>query len=309
MIEVQNLTKYYGTRLALRDVSFSVPKGSVTGFLGPNGAGKTTTMRILSGFLRPSEGKVTVAGHDIAEESLAAKAKIGYMPESPPIYPEMTVREFLEFVAAIKKVPAKKRKERIDGVVDETGLGDVRGRIVGRLSKGYRQRVGLASALIHDPEVLILDEPTAGLDPIQIVEIRNLVRRLGQDRTVLLSTHILPEVTQVCRDVIIINEGRIVASGTLQDLNRLMKTNLRVRLAVRRDLSGFVEKVRKLQGVAAVHQEDGNAIVDFQPQVDLRDQIAEIAVKEGHGLLELTAAQATLEEIFLKLAREEAQPA
>jgi ABC-2 type transport system ATP-binding protein len=305
MIEVQHLTKYYGTRLALNDISFSVPKGSVTGFLGPNGAGKTTTMRVLSGFLRPTEGKVTVAGHDLKEDSLAAKAKTGYMPESPPIYPEMTVREFLDFVAAIKKVPAKLRKERMDTAVQETGLGEVRGRIVGRLSKGYRQRVGLATALIHDPEVLILDEPTAGLDPIQIVEIRNLVRRLGHERTVLLSTHILPEVTQVCHNAIIINEGRIIASGPLEELRGIMHANLRVRVIVKKDTSGFLKKVRDLNGVAGAAQEDHSVLVDFEPDADLRDEIAEIAVKGGHELLELASAQATLEEIFLKLAGEE----
>ncbi|MHA2620279.1 MAG: ABC transporter ATP-binding protein [bacterium JZ-2024 1] len=307
MIEVQHLTKYYGTRPAVRDVSFSVPRGSVTGFLGPNGAGKTTTMRILSGFLKPTAGRVIVAGHDIREETIQAKAKIGYMPESPPIYPEMTVREFLDFVSHIKKVPVKVRRERIDSVVEETGLTEVRARIVGRLSKGYRQRVGLATALIHNPDVLILDEPTAGLDPIQIVEIRNLIRRLGQERTVLLSTHILPEVTQVCRDVIIINEGQIVAKGPLAELSGLMRTNLRVRVQVKKDIQGFLEKVRALQGVADARLEDSYAVIDFGVDSDLRDAIAEIAVKGGHRLLELASAQATLEEVFLKLASEEAK--
>lgn len=305
MIEVQHLTKYYGTRLALKDVSFQVPKGSVTGFLGPNGAGKTTTMRVIAGFLQPTEGTVRVADYDVRQDPLAAKAKIGYMPESPPIYPEMTVREFLEFVSQIKKVPAKVRKERIDAVVEETGLTEVRGRIVGRLSRGYRQRVGLATALIHDPEVLILDEPTAGLDPVQIVEIRNLVRRLGQERTVMLSTHILPEVTQVCRNVIIINEGRVMASGALEDLSAIMQANLRVRVTIKKNPADFLKKVQQLKGVTGASVEDHSVLIEFEPAVDLRDHIAEIAVKDGHGLLELASAQATLEEIFLKLAGKE----
>ncbi|GIW41197.1 MAG: hypothetical protein KatS3mg076_1774 [Candidatus Binatia bacterium] len=220
MIEVRELTKRYGDLVAVRDVSFSAAKGQVVGFLGPNGAGKTTTMRILTGFLPATSGSVRIAGFDIFEQWQEARKRIGYLPEQPPLYNDMTTRAYLEFVGRIKGVPRPALGEAVDRVVERCGLESVYRRVLGHLSKGFRQRVGLAQALIHDPEVLVLDEPTIGLDPRQIIEIRSLVRELAKDRTVILSTHILPEVTQLCQKVVIIHQGRIVVEGMLEELTR-----------------------------------------------------------------------------------------
>ncbi len=218
MIEVSNLTKRYGERAAVEAISFKAERGQIVGFLGPNGAGKTTTMRMLTGFLPPSSGSATVAGFDISTQADEVRRRIGYLPETPPLYPEMTVRSYLTFVARLKGVARGKLREACDRAIERTGLTDVHGRLLRHLSKGYRQRVGLAQAIVHDPEVLILDEPTVGLDPRQIIEIRSLVRELRGDRTVILSTHILPEVAQTCDKVVIINEGRIVCEDDLAHL-------------------------------------------------------------------------------------------
>jgi ABC-2 type transport system ATP-binding protein len=226
MIEARNITKHYGDLLAVDDVSFSVGKGEVVGFLGPNGAGKTTTMRILTGFLPPSDGTAEIAGHDIFEDPLAARRSIGYLPESPPLYPEMSVRGYLDFVSRIKDVPSSGRRAAVDSALERCGLTDVRSRVIGTLSKGFRQRVGLAQAIVHDPPVLVLDEPTVGLDPIQIQDIRRLIAELAEARegkvqhTVILSTHILPEVVAICRRVILINEGRKTVDAPLDELTR-----------------------------------------------------------------------------------------
>ena len=214
MIEVQHITKRYGRVTAVDDVSFRVERGEILGFLGPNGAGKTTTMRILTGYMPPTEGRATVAGYDVFTHPIEAKLRTGYLPETPPLYPDMTVREYLDFVGRIKGVPPKERKERVTTVMKRAHVDDMASRHCSKLSKGYRQRVGLAQALIHNPEVLILDEPTAGLDPKQIIETRDLIRSLGGDHTIVLSTHILPEVAQTCQRVVIINKGRVVAVDT-----------------------------------------------------------------------------------------------
>jgi len=218
MIDVENLTKRYGDFTAVEDLSFRVEKGEVVGFLGPNGAGKTTTMRILTGFLPATSGAVKISGYDIFSDPMSVKKRIGYLPEHPPVYTEMTVEGYLKYVAKIRGVPRKKRSEALQRVVNRCGLSDVRGQIIDKLSKGYRQRVGLAQAMIHDPEVLILDEPTIGLDPKQIIEIRELIRSLAGSHTIILSTHILPEVTMICQRVLIIDRGKIVADDTLQNL-------------------------------------------------------------------------------------------
>src|SRR5437588_410047 len=223
VIEVQHLTKRYGPVTAVDDISFPVERGEILGFLGPNGAGKTTTMRVLTGYMPPSEGKAVVAGYDVFEQPIEAKRRTGYLPETPPLYPDMTVREYLDFVARIKGVPASDRKGRVDAVMARTHCADVAARHCGKLSKGYRQRVGLAQAVLHNPDVLVLDEPTAGLDPKQIIETRELIRSLAGDHTIVLSTHILPEVAQTCQRVVIINHGRVVAVDTPANLTARLK--------------------------------------------------------------------------------------
>jgi ABC-2 type transport system ATP-binding protein len=223
VIEVQHISKRYGRVTAVDDVSFRVERGEILGFLGPNGAGKTTTMRILTGYMPASEGRATVAGFDVFDKPVEAKRRTGYLPETPPLYPDMTVREYLDFVGRIKGVPPRERRERVDTVMARTHIADMAARHCGKLSKGYRQRVGLAQALIHNPEVLILDEPTAGLDPKQIIETRDLIRGLAGDHTIVLSTHILPEVAQTCQRVVIINKGRVVAVDTPDNLTARLK--------------------------------------------------------------------------------------
>jgi ABC-2 type transport system ATP-binding protein len=220
MIEVRNLTKRYGDLIAIRDISFTAQKGQILGFLGPNGAGKTTTMRIITGYMPASSGTVKVAGFDIFEDSYEVRKRIGYLPENPPLYTDMKVTEYLRFAARIRGVVRAEIEDAVDRVLLKCGLADVNGRVVGRLSKGFRQRVGLAQALIHDPTVLVLDEPTIGLDPRQIIDIRGLIRELAGERTVILSTHILPEVAQLCQKVVIINQGRIAVDGELAELTR-----------------------------------------------------------------------------------------
>jgi len=307
MVRAKNLVKKFGTRYALKGISFEVNERSVVGFLGPNGAGKTTTMRILTGYLAPTDGTVEVAGYDVLKNPLQVKARVGYMPESPPIYAEMTVKEFLSFVADIKGIPTKNKRASVEKVIEETAIGDVQNRLIGRLSRGYRQRVGLAQALIHNPEVLILDEPTAGLDPIQIHEIRELIKILGRDRTVLLSTHILPEVTQTCTRAMIIHEGSILVEDTLDNLMQTLTGGLRVRLKVKRNPDSLLQKIQEIEEVHRVRREDDSILVEFQKGKDKREEIADIAVKGNHGLLELSAQSLTLEEVFLKLTTEESQ--
>lgn len=220
MIEVQKLTKNYGNHAALRGISFKVEKGEIVGLLGPNGAGKSTTMKILSAFMPASSGEVTVAGHNVLDNPLEVKRSVGYLPEHPPVYPELRVREYLDYVASLKQVPANERKAKVDFVLDKCGLANRASQIIGTLSKGYQQRVGIAQALVHSPQVVILDEPTVGLDPVQIVEIRNLIKSLAQEHTVILSTHILPEVVMTCSRVLLINRGQILVDGSVESLTR-----------------------------------------------------------------------------------------
>jgi len=221
LVEVKNLVKYYGDRLAVDNISFEVGKGEILGFLGPNGAGKTTTMRIITGYMPPTRGEVKVCGIDVLENPVEAKKLIGYLPENPPVYSDMTVISYLKFVAKLKKVPKNKLGERLDFVLEKCGLKDVKGRIIGNLSRGYRQRVGIAQAIIHDPQIMIFDEPTVGLDPQQVVEIRNLIKEISKDKTVILSTHILSEVTKICNRVIIISSGRLVFSEYLDSIGAI----------------------------------------------------------------------------------------
>ncbi len=306
MIQAESLTKYYGEVRALDGVSFRVEKGEIVGLLGPNGAGKTTAMKILTCFLPPSSGTARVAGHDIFDDPLAVKRSVGYLPEEPPVYTELTVEEYLAYAARLKGLARGEVKAARARVMDKCGLGDVAGRLIGNLSKGYRQRVGLAQALIHNPPVLILDEPTVGLDPAQIIEIRGLIRELAREHTVVLSTHILPEVTATCQRIVIINDGSIVAVDTYENLSQQVGTSRRILLKVRRPGPELADKLLALPGVLDVEPGDDGALrVESRQDRDLREEVARTVVESGAGLLELAGVAVSLEEVFLRLTTEE----
>jgi ABC-2 type transport system ATP-binding protein len=310
MIEVQSLTKRYGPVTAVSDVTFRVEAGEILGFLGPNGAGKTTTMRIITGYMPATEGKVVVAGHDVFEEPVKAKRHTGYLPETPPLYPEMTVREYLNFVARIKAVPRREMKSRVAEVMKKTWVADMADRHCGKLSKGYRQRVGLAQAIIHNPDVLVLDEPTAGLDPKQIIETRQLIRELAGTHTIVLSTHILPEVSQICQRVVIINKGRVVAVDTPENLTARLRGSETMYLQVAGPHDAVQAALSSIGGVtrvAATAATDGvlDVEVDSERGRDVRRELAAAIVGSGWGLLELRPMRMSLEDIFLSLTTEE----
>jgi ABC-2 type transport system ATP-binding protein len=311
MIEVQHLTKRYGPFTAVDDVSFRVEKGEVLGFLGPNGAGKTTTMRVLTGYMPASEGKAIVAGYDVFDQPIEAKRRTGYLPETPPLYPDMTVREYLTFVAKLKleKTTKAERTDRIASVMKKTHIDDMANRHCAKLSKGYRQRVGLAQALIHDPEVLILDEPTAGLDPKQIMETRDLIRSLAGSHTIVLSTHILPEVAQTCQRIVIINKGRVVAVDSPENLTQRLKGAATLYVQID-GAPEAIEALRIVPGVQAVQLADQSATVfgyevTSEANRDVRRDVARAVVNGGFGLLEMRPARMSLEEIFLQLTTSE----
>lgn len=310
MIEAENLTKRYGPATAIDHVSFEVQKGEILGFLGPNGAGKTTTMRILSGFFPATEGTARVAGFDVFESPLEVKRRVGYLPENPPLYGEMRVDDYLAFVATIKEVSRDRVNARLQDVKDHCGLGEAGDRLIKHLSKGYRQRVGLAQALIHEPEVLILDEPTIGLDPKQIIEVRELIRSLGGDHTVILSTHILPEVSMTCERVIIINNGKVVVVDTPQNLISQGAGGQRIELEVGgavEALPGILGEISQVKGVTL--DEPGNAhrsvFVEAESGEEIRHVIAKKVIQSGLDLYRLNTQTVTLEEIFVKLTTEE----
>jgi ABC-2 type transport system ATP-binding protein len=306
MIQAENLTKHYGEVRALEGISFHVEKGEIVGLLGPNGAGKTTAMKILTCFMPPSSGKATVAGHDIFEEPLAVKRKVGYLPEEPPVYGELTVEEYLSFAGRLKGLARNDLRSARGRAIERCGLSSVAGRLIGNLSKGYRQRVGLAQALLHNPPVLILDEPTVGLDPAQIIEIRGLIKELAHEHTVVLSTHILPEVTATCQRIIIIHEGNIVAVDTYENLSRQAGTSRRVLLKVRRPGPELLDRLMALDGVLGVEPVEGDSYrVESRLDQDLREEVARVAVESGAGLLELGGLSVSLEEVFLRLTTEE----
>ena len=314
MIEVQHLTKRYGRVTAVDDVSFKVEPGEILGFLGPNGAGKTTTMRILTGYMPASEGRATVAGYDVFTHPIEAKRRTGYLPETPPLYPDMTVREYLDFVARIKGVPSGERKARVDVVMQRTHIADMAARHCGKLSKGYRQRVGLAQAIIHNPDVLILDEPTAGLDPKQIIETRDLIRSLAGDHTIILSTHILPEVAQTCQRVVIINKGRVVAVDSPDNLTAQLRgaETMYVQVdAPGADVAGALTAVPGVTRVAAADMRPGSGAFEVASERgrDIRRELAREVVNRGWGLLELRPMRLSLEEVFLQVTTEEGTPA
>jgi gliding motility-associated transport system ATP-binding protein len=307
MIEVENLTKRYGRQTAVDGISFRVHKGEILGFLGPNGAGKTTTMRILTCYLPPTEGTARVAGYDVFEQPLEVKRRVGYTPEIPPLYPDMDVGSFLDFCAKIKGVAARERKARIADVMEKTRISDVRGTLIGKLSKGYRQRVGLAQAILHNPPVLILDEPTAGLDPKQILETRQLIKGLGGEHTIVLSTHILPEVSMTCGRVVIINKGRVVAEDTPENLTHRLQGAASVRLEVKGDDEGLEATLSSVPGVKVVrHPRPGVYEVDGESSRDVRAELARAVIARGLDLLSLQQSGMSLEEIFLHLTTTDA---
>jgi ABC-2 type transport system ATP-binding protein len=306
MITVQDLTKYYGLTPAISRLSFEVEKGEIVGFLGPNGAGKTTTLKILAGFLAPTSGTAHINGHDCVTESLAVRRSLGYLPETAPLYSELSVSQFLRFAARAKGVESKNEQAELNRVIEDCYLGEVRHSLISSLSKGFRQRVGLAQALLHSPPLLILDEPTIGLDPAQIVEIRQLIKDLSGDNTVILSSHILPEVSQLCQRVIIINKGQIVASDTPENLSRQLGHGSRFKLEVRGPGPEVTAALQSLPGVKEVaSQGEARFLVTSAGDQELRPEIARLVVARGWDLLELQSQEFTLEEVFLNLVTEE----
>ncbi len=310
MIEVESLTKRYGRTTAVDGVSFRVEKGEILGFLGPNGAGKTTTMRILTCYLPPTEGTARVAGHDVFRQPLEVKRRVGYLPEAPPLYPDMSVRDYLDFCARIKRVAPKEHKSRVDEAIEKCRVTDVERTLIGKLSKGYRQRVGLAQAILHNPDVLILDEPTAGLDPKQIIETRELIRGLAGTHTVVLSTHILPEVSMTCGRVLIINRGRVVAEDTPQNLTRRLRGAGVLRVEALGDEAALLAAAQAVPGVLSVHARgihDGAVTFDVESESgrDVRADLARTLIEEGFSLLGLQQLGMSLEEIFLQLTTSE----
>lgn len=313
MIEVMHLGKRYGEIVAIDDVNFTVAKGEILAFLGPNGAGKTTTMRILTCFMPATSGTAKVAGFDIFESPMEVKRRIGYLPDNPPLYPEMTVSEYLQFVAKIKGVANQRVKAALASALEKCNLGDVARRLIGNLSRGYRQRVGLAQAMIHNPDVLILDEPTVGLDPKQIIEIRELIKGLGGEHTIVLSTHILPEATAVSQKVVIINRGRIVAVDSQERLSAQVRKSEKISVRVRRGEAVDPEKIVSIEGVQQVLPQpaqpsmngEGVFIVESELGRDIREELSKRVVECGWGLLEMKPLAVSLEEVFLQLTTEE----
>jgi ABC-2 type transport system ATP-binding protein len=311
MIKVEGLTKRYARKVAVDNISFEVEKGQIVGFLGPNGAGKTTTMRVLTCFMPPTSGSATVAGFDVLEQSMEVKRRIGYLPETPPVYPDMEVHEYLEFVGRIKGVPNADLMRRVNEVSEKCAVADVRKTLIGKLSKGYRQRVGLAQAIIHNPDVLILDEPTAGLDPHQIIETRDLIKGLAGEHTIILSTHILPEVEQICERVIIIAKGKLVATDTVANLTSRLRGAETVSVEVLAADGGPEESMvrQKLEQVAGVSRvlprehRDGKLhfTVESLEGRHIRPGLARAVIESGWSLNEMHAVGLSLEEIFLQL--------
>jgi ABC-2 type transport system ATP-binding protein len=316
MIDVQDLTKDYGSRRAISGITFKVERGEVLGFLGPNGAGKTTTMRIITGFMPPTSGTVSVAGFDIFRQSIEARRRIGYLPESVPLYTEMTVGGYLDFMAKIKGISRSKRREQIDRVMEETHIEDRERQLIGKLSKGYRQRVGLAQALLGEPDVLILDEPTVGLDPRQITEVRDLIKGFGRDHAVILSTHILPEVSMVCSRVLIVDGGQEVAEDTPENLMRQLRGSEAIQVAVRGPRAAVMTALRGVPKVLSAEiASDGpsEGVVTYtiatDAGADVREDLARAVVNGGFGLIELRMSGISLEDVFLRLTTEEVETA
>ena len=310
MIEVRNLTKRYGDHLALDDISFTVGDGEIVGFLGPNGAGKSTTMNIITGYLSSTDGQVLVDGVDVLEDPIAAKSKIGYLPEIPPLYLDMTVAEYLAFACELKHIPAAKREETVDQVSKLARVQDVKGRLIRNLSKGYKQRVGLAQALVGNPEVLILDEPTSGLDPKQIIEVRDLIKNLSKKHTILLSSHILQEVQAVCDKLVIINHGRIVAIDTPEALSRNMLQISKLEMRIKGPKNDVIKGIRELEGIKSAEilriREEGTVDVSVETaeDVDVREALFLFCSQKGYPILMMKNEEINLEDIFLQVTGE-----
>ena len=305
MIKVRNLTKYYGHRLAVNNISFDINRGEIVGLLGPNAAGKTTTMRILTGFLMPTRGDTWIADCNMTTNSLEGRKHIGYMPESVPLYTDMTVRDYLDFFARLRGMDKERTHKRIDDVVTLCHLEEYIDTIIGKLSRGFRQRVGLAQSIIHEPEVLILDEPTVGIDPIQVSQTRSLIKELGKEHTILLSTHILPEVSVTCNRVIIINNGEIIAEDSIENLSAVIKGARRLRVEVKGPHDQIVKRLQRINGVRKVSKEGDYLIVESPIQIDPRGQITEAIIKSGWTLLSIESVEMSLEDIFLQLTTSE----
>jgi ABC-2 type transport system ATP-binding protein len=306
MIEVENLSKSYGPREAIKNLSFQIEKGEVVGFLGPNGAGKSTTMNILSCIMPASSGTAKICGFDIFEQSLEIRKLIGYLPETPPLYSDMVVTDFLAFASRLRNISSRETPLAVERVIEQCSLKEVKNRIIGRLSKGYQQRVGIAQALVHNPDILILDEPTIGLDPIQIIEIRKLIQDLASSHTIILSSHILPEITQICKRVIIISDGEIAAVDSLEALTTRLRKGERLILKLRHSNNETIGKLRTLKKInTVIEDQTGQFTIDCDPQANIQDNIAQISIDNNWGIIELKPASVTLEEIFLKLTVEE----
>ncbi len=308
MIEVQNLVKMYGDHTAVDHLSFRIEKGHIYGLLGPNGAGKSTTMNIMTGYLGATEGKVLIQGHDILKEPELAKKSIGYLPEQPPVYMDMTVREYLQFAAELKKIPKKEREKQMNDVIRMTGIREVENRLIQNLSKGYRQRVGLAQAILGFPEVIILDEPTVGLDPKQIIEIRELIRKLSKKHTIILSSHILAEIREVCDYIMIISRGKLVASDTPENLENRLKSSRHIELQAKAPVTRVQEILKEVSGIKKVdYRKDNNLMTTAQIETrnakDIREEIFTAFARNNQPLTTLSLSQTTLEEVFLSLPR------
>lgn len=313
MIEVSHLTRYYGSTAAVEDLSFTVEKGQIYGFLGPNGAGKSTTMNILTGYIAPTSGEVKINGHSILDEPEAARKCMGYLPEIPPVYPEMTVEEYLDFAAGLKRLPKKERGKMMEEVIELTGISEVRHRLIRNLSKGYRQRTGLAQALLGYPEIVILDEPMVGLDPKQIIEIRELIRRLGEKHTVILSSHILSEISAICDHIMIIAHGKLVASDTPENLMGLMQGTGALELTVRGDESAVRALIHAVSGIVscdlAASDEEGayDLTIRTEGDTDVREELFYRMAEQRMPILRMQHKHASLEEVFLELTRPQEQ--
>ena len=305
MIKIDRVTKMYGQTVAVRNVSFEVEKGEILGFLGPNGAGKTTMMRIITGFFPPTDGDTFVEGHSVLTEPLEVKKRIGYVPENPSMYTDMRVYEYLRFIGAVKGVPRSKVKESVEKTIEQCALEKVTKRRIGELSKGFRQRVALGQALVNDPPVLVLDEPTSGLDPKQIHEIRGLIKSMAGERTIILSTHILPEVSMTCSKVVIINEGQILAVDSTENIGRNLAQSHQIEMVVEGPPDRIVDRLTQIEGIKRVDNRGSTYIVDLEKEKDLRALIAKKIVENGFGLLEMKSRSMSLEDVFLRLVTEE----
>lgn len=303
MIQAQSLTKTYGSRVAISDINFHIKPGELVGFLGPNGAGKTTTMKILTGYMAPKKGKAYLDGIDVFKHPFRAKQKLGYLPEIPPLYTDMNVEDYLKYVAQLKLCSAQDIPKLVDKVIEKINLQSVRKRLIQNLSKGFKQRTGLAQALVSDPKILILDEPTVGLDPKQVIEIRNVLRQLKGQHTILLSTHILSEVQMICDRVIIINEGKIITENHLKDLNKQIQTKKQLILKVKKYSQNLISQLKSLKGVLDVTKQDDTIQINTESQNNINEDIAKIVISGSYGLLELQQKHSNLEDIFIHLTK------